>query len=79
MRLPRMRFTSTRREGLSHSLATGDGTNPARGPCWSRPRLSLRTWMLVVGLAGIIVGTQYRQESITPANVKNLSTVRQAR
>ena len=74
MRLPRMRFTATRRDGLSHS-STGDGTNPARAPWWSRLRLSLRAWILVVGLVGIIVGTQYRRESITPANVKNLSTV----
>ena len=32
-------------------------------------------WILVVGLVGIIVGTEYRRESISPANVKHLSPV----
>ena len=74
MRLPWMRLTATRGEGPSRS-STGEGTNPAREPWWSRLRLSLRTWMLVVGLVGIIVGTQYRRESITPSNVKDLAPV----
>jgi WD40 repeat protein len=56
---------------------TNGGIDTIRRPWWGRLRLSLRMWMLVVGLVGVVIGTQYRREFISPSNVASLTTVAQ--
>ncbi len=54
---------------------TNDGGVAVRRPWWGRFRLSFRMWMLVIGAVGVLVGTQYRRESISPRNVASLAAV----
>src|SRR5262245_39028335 len=54
---------------------TNNGAGPILRPWWARLRLSLRMWMLVVGLVGVFVSTQFRREFISPRNVGSLVTV----
>ena len=55
--------------------AMSDDAVPIPRPWRRRLRLSLRMWILVVGLVGVVVGTQYRRESISPKNVASLAPV----
>src|SRR5262245_39605644 len=54
---------------------TNDGAGLIPRPWWARLRLSLRMWMLVVGLVGVVVSTQFRREFISPRNVGSLVPV----
>lgn len=54
---------------------TNDRSAPIRRPWWARLRLSFRMWILVVGLVGVVIGTQYRRESINPRNIASLASV----
>ena len=77
-RLPRgdaLESSGPGRKALPVMAATNDGTVPIRQPLWRRLRLSLRMWILVVGLVGVVIGTQYRRESIEPKNVASLAHV----
>lgn len=56
---------------------TNDGASVTRGPWWRRLRLSLRMWILLVGVVGVFVGMQSRRELIAPANVASLVPVAQ--
>ena len=55
--------------------ATSHESVPVRRPWWRRFRLSLRMWILCVGIFGVVVGTQYRRQSINPKNVASLAPV----
>ena len=57
-------------------MATINGSaNPVRSPWWGRLRLSLRLWILVVGVIGVGVGTQSRRELISYRNAARLMPV----
>ncbi len=56
-------------------MAAKNGTSPIRGPWRGRLRFSLRMWILVTGLVGVVLGTLYRRESISPRNVASLAPV----
>jgi WD40 repeat protein len=60
----------------ANTMATANGSNtPVRIPWWRRLRLSLRMWILLVGVVGVVVGIQSRREFITPATVAKLAPV----
>ncbi len=54
---------------------TNAGTGPSRGPWWRQIRVSLRMWILLVGVVGVVVGTQSRREFISRRNVASLAPV----
>lgn len=57
-------------------MAGHDVANPVEPSSqWPTLRLSLRTWIIVVGVVGVVVGTQFRRATLSPTNVGNLRRV----
>jgi WD40 repeat protein len=50
-------------------------TEPRESPKPFRFHVSLRVYMCLVGVVGVVVGLQYRREPLRPATVKNLTQV----
>lgn len=57
-------------------MADHDVPSPlARPTRWRWFRFSLRTWIIVVGVVGVVIGTQFRRAALTPANLGSLRRV----